>query len=281
VSAVDPRYDRCPPRPARRPAGVRTARVGGIVAGAQAVYLRTGAADLAVAPFTTDGDIALDPDTLGDDPALETAMRAADFERSLIDGPSTLGSGSPPPSSTGRSSSSLSTSSCPKPPHRPADAAALGYGHDRSAARRAVGLEAALVDHSSVAISALDPADGRVVHVEVAGAAALLVAKAHKLHDRLQRGRVDRLVDKDAADVLRLMQSTRVTDVAATMRQLMTDARAGAVTTSALGYLDEAFGRRGRPGTVMAARALRLALAPEAIEALCVAYTGRMTRELG
>lgn len=92
-----------------------------------------------------------------------------------------------------------------------------------------------------------------------------------QLHDRLQRGRVDRLVDKDAADVVRLMQSTRVTDVAATMRQLMTDARAGAVTTSALGYLDEAFGRRGRPGTVMAARALGLALTPEAIEALCVA----------
>ncbi len=32
-----------------------------IVAGAQAVYLRTGSADLAVAPFTTDGDLALDP----------------------------------------------------------------------------------------------------------------------------------------------------------------------------------------------------------------------------
>jgi hypothetical protein len=34
-----------------------------IVVGAQAIYLRTGSADLSmtVAPFTTDGDLALDP----------------------------------------------------------------------------------------------------------------------------------------------------------------------------------------------------------------------------
>jgi hypothetical protein len=32
-----------------------------ILAGAQAVYVRTGAADLAVAPYTTDGDLVLNP----------------------------------------------------------------------------------------------------------------------------------------------------------------------------------------------------------------------------
>ena len=52
-----------------------------VVAGAQAIYLRTGSADLTitVAPYTTDGDLALDPRRLGDDPALEMAMGKADF----------------------------------------------------------------------------------------------------------------------------------------------------------------------------------------------------------
>jgi hypothetical protein len=53
-----------------------------IVAGAQAIYLRTGSADLSitVAPFTTDGDLALDPRSLGDDPEMEAAMTGANFE---------------------------------------------------------------------------------------------------------------------------------------------------------------------------------------------------------
>jgi hypothetical protein len=51
-----------------------------IVAGAQAIYLRTGDAGLAIAPFTTDGDLALDPSLLSDDPRLELAMRAAHFD---------------------------------------------------------------------------------------------------------------------------------------------------------------------------------------------------------
>ncbi len=36
-----------------------------IVVGAQALYLQAGEADMAVAPYTTDGDLALDPSLLG------------------------------------------------------------------------------------------------------------------------------------------------------------------------------------------------------------------------
>jgi hypothetical protein len=54
-------------------------RAAVVVAGAQAVYLHTGSADLAVAPYTTDGDLALDPRRLGENPELETAMRDAGF----------------------------------------------------------------------------------------------------------------------------------------------------------------------------------------------------------
>jgi hypothetical protein len=51
-----------------------------VVAGAQAVYLRTGITDVGITPFTTDGDLALDPGLLGDEPNLEEAMRTAGFE---------------------------------------------------------------------------------------------------------------------------------------------------------------------------------------------------------
>lgn len=42
-----------------------------MVAGAQAVYLRAGESETGIAPYTTDGDLALDPMLLTDDPRLE------------------------------------------------------------------------------------------------------------------------------------------------------------------------------------------------------------------
>ncbi len=46
-----------------------------IVVGAQAVYLRIGLNDvaIAIAPYTTDGDLALDPSLLGDE--VESILR--------------------------------------------------------------------------------------------------------------------------------------------------------------------------------------------------------------
>src|SRR5580704_1312856 len=53
-----------------------------VIVGAQAVYLRTGDADptTAISPFTNDGDLALDPAQLGDDPKLAEALAAANFQ---------------------------------------------------------------------------------------------------------------------------------------------------------------------------------------------------------
>ena len=50
-----------------------------VLVGAQAVYLRVGEADLAVAPFTTDGDLAIDPAVLAEIPPLERALMDAGF----------------------------------------------------------------------------------------------------------------------------------------------------------------------------------------------------------
>jgi hypothetical protein len=42
-----------------------------ILVGAQAIYLHTGDADLAVAPFTTDADVAIDPKRLQANPKMQ------------------------------------------------------------------------------------------------------------------------------------------------------------------------------------------------------------------
>ena len=48
-----------------------------IVSGAQAIYLRTGGNRLPIADFTTDGDIALDPNLLAKTPKLAELMKGA------------------------------------------------------------------------------------------------------------------------------------------------------------------------------------------------------------
>jgi hypothetical protein len=50
-----------------------------VIAGAQAVYLHTGWGDVAVAPFTTDADLTLDPARLASAPELEHVMSKAGF----------------------------------------------------------------------------------------------------------------------------------------------------------------------------------------------------------
>ena len=148
--------------------------------------------------------------------------------------------------------------------------------HGKRAARRAVGLEAALVDHSPMIVAALDPADSRQVTVEVAGVAALLVAKAHKIRDRLGTGRTDRLSDKDAADVFRIMQTARPAAVAETMRSLFEAPMSAEVTVQALEIMRNLFVRRAGGGVAMAQRALQLAVDPAQVATLCVAFTEQL-----
>lgn len=81
--------------------------------------------------------------------------------------------------------------------------------HGRRAARKAPGLEAAIVDNDVLAIASLDQDDPRMVDALVAGPTALLIAKAHKINDRLvETDRPDRLKDKDASDVYRIFLTT-------------------------------------------------------------------------
>lgn len=253
-----------------------------IVAGAQAIYLRTGQGELAVAPYTTDGDLAIDPTLLDDAPELEVAMRGAGFELLLVDGHVEPGIWVTTAAVDGHDVTipvDLIVPDAAAPPGG-RRGARLGV-HGRRAARRISGLEAALVDHSPMDVPALDPGDARVARAEVAGEAALLVAKAHKIHDRYERGRAARIDDKDAADVVRLMQTTNPAAVGTTLNELSGHPIAGAASSDALAFLDALFGRVGRPGVVMAVRALRLAMPEATIETLCVAYTRELLAVFG
>lgn len=253
-----------------------------IVVGAQAVYLRTGASDLAIAPYTTDGDLAIDPALLEVAPELEDAMRTAGFRLSLTDGHVEPGIWIVSAVVDGVEVTIPVDLIVPEQAAPPGGRRGARLGvHGRRAARRAAGLEAALVDHSPMTIAALERDDRRIVEAEVAGACALLVAKAHKIGDRVQAGRTDRNEDKDAADVVRLMQTTRPAETAATLTQLLEHPIAAACSTDAIRLLDELFGRRGRPGIRMAARALRLAMDEQFVETLCVAYTSALRRAVG
>jgi hypothetical protein len=253
-----------------------------IVVGAQAIYLRTGDADLAIAPYTTDGDLALNPTLLRDDPLLDQAMRDANFT------PLKRHQGHDEPGIWVKSVDILGkTELIPVDlivPHGAAypggrRGARLGT-HGNRAARSAIGLEAALVDHSPMPVSALDPIDARSVEVEVAGMGALLVAKAHKIHDRVASGRADRLDDKDAADVIRIMQTTIPSEIGGTLSALIVDPLAGDATRAAVVYFKELFGRRGHSGIQMAARAMQLAMDPGTVEVICMSYVAALTQTI-
>ena len=83
--------------------------------------------------------------------------------------------------------------------------------HGKRAARRARGLKAALVDRDIRTIRSLEATDPRTATIWVAGPAALLVAKIHKIAERV--GVQDRVRDKDALDVLRLLRAVETQDL--------------------------------------------------------------------
>lgn len=243
-----------------------------IVVGAQAIYLHTGAVSLALAEATKDCDLALDTRSLPQRPLLEDAMRAAGFHldrRASQPGAWLNDQGIPvdlmvPEALAGRSG----RRGARIPPH------------DKSAARRAVGLEAAVVDHSAVDIPALAPGDDRVYPANVAGPAALLVAKLHKLGER--QATPGRLVDKDAHDVYRLLVAVPADRLAVTLRRLRSDELAGPATEQAVTYLGELFGAGpAAPGARMAGRAEEGIGEPDVVAASAAALAEDVITVLG
>ncbi len=240
-----------------------------IVVGAQAVYLRTGDAGIiGVAPYTTDADLALAPARLADEPHIETLLGNADFEQKGDPGvwwKTVEIAGEPTDVEVDimvpeRYAPAGGRRSVRLPPH------------DKMIARKAIGLEGAILDHDLVDIAALDGVDPRRFTVRVAGSAALVVAKVYKLRDRLAEGKDDRIADKDAADVYRLMLGVPVREFLLRLRPLLVDETAGPVCREAVELLARLFGARAADGVRMATSSLRVAVRPDQVADVCTAF---------
>jgi hypothetical protein len=134
------------------------------------------------------------------------------------------------------------------------------------AARKVKGLEGVLVDFDVLSLTALESGDPRVLDVRVAGVAALLVAKLHKIDDRTG---TDRQSDKDALDVYRLLRGTSTSELAGRYERLLDDARSAAVSREGRRLLDEQFARRTGLGIQMAIRSAGALANSDEIAAAC------------
>ncbi len=131
---------------------------------------------------------------------------------------------------------------------------------------------------SPIEVAALEAADSRRIVVNVAGHTALLVAKVHKIGDRADRP--DRLADKDAGDVLRILMSTAPEHVAQRFADLLDDDRSSEAARVGIGLLDALFGTPRSLGTQMAVRALAGVLDPLTVEAVCPTFAARVLAAL-
>jgi hypothetical protein len=246
-----------------------------VLVGAQAVYVHAGEADLVIAPFTTDGDLAIDPRTLASQPLLEVALRAANFQSEdgrvgvwnrtvdvagvltnipvdlLI--PDSLGG-------SGRRAARI-------PPHA------------RITARRVTGLEGALVDRDVSSISALEASDDRQCELWIAGPAALLIAKTHKILDRLDSP--DRLNDKDALDVYRLLKAVPTAEMVGRFDALLGDNLSRPVTERAIAEIPRLFGSPFATGARMVVRAAGPLESSDTVGASIAALSQELVSALG
>jgi hypothetical protein len=246
-----------------------------VVVGAQALYLRVGESDLAVAPYTEDGDLALDPALLAEIPPVEAALEAASF----VQRPGSVGvweARHPMPTNPDQVFQLDLLVPETVSPGRGRRAARL-RGHEPTAARIVRGLEGAVVDADWLEIAALDPADLRVLRARVAGPAALLIAKLHKIDERRGGPRSN---DKDALDVFRLLRGVPTEELAERMRAVLSDDRSRAAAERGLAMLRVLFNRAG-DGASMTARALE-GLADEAeVRMSCEILAGDLFEALG
>ena len=239
--------------------------------------MRSGDTDLAVAPHTTDGDLAIEPAALGETPPVEQALTCAGFRPRGGDSIGVWVTHRPTAANPTTEFSVDLLVPASISPGRGRRAARLP-GHDPRSARIVRGLDGVIADADIMDVGALDASDGRKFDVRVAGSAALLVAKVHKISDRSGTARS---IDKDALDVLRLLRGTTTADLAARMQRLLRDDNARPVADEALDLLGSQFAHRTGEGIEMAVRAVGALGNPAEISASCEALAGDLLRAMG
>ncbi|KES03424.1 hypothetical protein BU52_30775 [Streptomyces toyocaensis] len=247
------------------------------VVGAQAVYLRTQNATIRSAPYTADGDISIDPQRLGENPLIEQAMRGAGFslrdhQSGLWERPQQVGALTVPvevdllvPHQLAPRPNTKRRTELPP--------------HNEWATKKVAGLEVAAVDRSIMTVTSLTPGDARQVDAYVAGPAALLVAKAIKIDERIKDAakRPDRLSNKDAGDVYRIMTTALADDLAQRFAELSTDPRVGDTAQQGLKLLRTLFGAAATPGTNLAVQALAGDVPADRIRGLMPAFVDALS----
>ena len=215
-----------------------------ILVGAQAVYVHTESEDssFAVSPFTYDADIALDPSLLAESPGIIEAMDGAGF--SLMDQPGLYRR------EHGVQVDLLVPEAVGGSGRR---GARLG-GHGNRAAMKVRGLEGALVSNTTRTVRSLVPGDDRSCDLKVAGPAALLVAKVHKIAERLDESSRQRALDKDAFDIFRLLRAVDTHVMACEIRRLRSHEVSSVVTLEAMSVFNDLFGDLSGVGTELVVR---------------------------
>ncbi|MFC7621287.1 hypothetical protein [Microlunatus sp. GCM10028923] len=219
-----------------------------VLVGAQAVYHHTGATDLNVPLMTTDADLAVDTRQLADAPEIGSQLRAAGFRP-----------GANPGHWVALSDVAIDLMVVPHQAgtdRRSARAARIAP-HEKATARIAHGLEPALIDNEMVTLVSLDQSDPRTSDLRVAGPAALLTAKMIKIGERLEQAanQRDRVKEKDALDVFRLLQAIDVSEFVVGFQRHREDEHASAATAEALSVLRVQAAAPGSPIPQIAASA--------------------------
>ena len=246
-------------------------REAAVLVGAQAIYEYTldHAGDYAVSPFTFDADLALIPELLVDDPRVIDAMQHAGY--SLTDQPGIYRRDDGVqvdllvPEAVGG---------------RTGRGAGLGV-HGNRAARQVRGLEVALVSRRPLTVQALASGDDRAYEINVAGPAALLVAKVHKLMDRVDGDDNRRINNKDAFDVFRLLQAVETLELINEINLLAAAEVSAEVTAEASARFSELFGTPTGAGTVLVAEHVAGIEDREVIIASSVALSEELIEGMG
>ncbi|MCL1800937.1 MAG: hypothetical protein FWG25_06200 [Promicromonosporaceae bacterium] len=199
-----------------------------ILVGAQAIYLHTGDGDLHVPLSTTDSDIALDASKLAESPEISAALQAHGFVP-----------GHNPGNWLSQDNVAIDIMVAPyQSPRKKGSRAAKIPPHEPTVARITRGLEPALVDNRYDAIKSLDIDDKRVPDVRVAGPAALLIAKAIKVSERVKDERQShRVKEKDALDMFRILQAIPTADLVTGLELHQTDPNAATTSGDGLDFI--------------------------------------------
>lgn len=256
-----------------------------VLVGAQAVYLRVGDADIPVTLHTTDGDFSIRPELLSRDPVLAACMTRAGF---LPQSPDSVGIWVTEREIRGRPAPVQVDLLVPEAVAGGGRRAAQIPPHGERTARKVRGLEGALYDFDPIPVPALEASDLRTHEVLVAGPAALLVAKAHKILERLRDAKRAGTVAKDALDVVRLLRGSLEHDIAQRTARLLSfdgsqveaEQATAVVTREAWDFVRSEFGVLAGRGCDLAVQAAAGSMDEAELRASTVDLVQRVARRL-